>query len=35
MDTWRDASSGQSSELSVAKANEADALGNADVGRVL
>ena len=28
----RDALSGQSSELSVAKANEADAFGNAEVG---
>ena len=29
---WRDALSGQSSELSVAQANEADAFGNAEVG---
>ena len=29
---WRDALSGQSCELSVAQANEADAIGNAEVG---
>ena len=30
--TWHEALSGQSSELSVARVNEADAFGNAEVG---